>query len=1568
MDDRKTPHRRQWLTMGLLLLSLSTLQMACSGRDEVSAPDDPSPATGTLDLALTLRAASLDDAGGSPALGESLTLNIRIFEDGTTTDIFTETRQIAPTSTQEAIRLDLAADADRTLRAEVRVEGSRTRPTGTTDTGLIHLATSTPFQILDGADTPVAMTLDDLVPQLWMFETPGVQHELRWSAVVGAVQYRIRRAPEGAIPVEFVTTRFDTTLVLPPGFQSGGTAVQYQVQAELADGTTSAFSESKSATETGSVAPGDVSDLSTFQIAATEVVLAWTAPGDDGFAGQASRYDLRQSTEPIDAFNFENAQVVTIDPPSLAGLRDFAVIRELESDESYFFSIVTIDEAENRSGLSNLLTITTPLPADVAAPNQITDLNAFSPEEGVIHLEWTAPTDERDGRANSYELRYAPDQLTEGAFAAATLVQTNPPAAPGGLERVILDDLAPGQYAFALRSRDVIGNTSAISNIDSAENADTVAPDGIADLAAESLGNGRARLRWSASGDNGRVGRAARHEVRFASFELSESNFEEATLLEAPAPGEPGTALEFELSDLRAETDYWFAARTFDEAENPSGLSNLAQLATDDFEAPAQVADLVAEEVTGTRATMFWTAPGDNDTNGTATTYDLRFSFDPITDENFEDASQVGNMPDPSEGGTNEEVSLVSSEPIDVYLGLITEDEVGNRSSLSNVIFVRFGDPPPNAPSNLSAEALDESGIRLDWEYGDEEDYFEVERKSETEANFRRIGIVDRNGFRSAPSGNDAARSVFSNSDFPAGTSLAIHEAQGDAADNGRRSAAVLTADVSPSGAESVASRVSAAGGDPVSAVNRPLDERTTYAYRIRAFGPGGPSGYSNETTARTLLAPPGNVKSDVFGTESVFLSWEQDQDAESYIVERATEGGDFVDLVEVGGSVRSIRDDEVSPRTTYDYRVRALAESQSALSDSITLTVDDENPVCTVEPPFIKFGTVDVNSSRSDFIIITNTGGGRLQGTLVSECTDFIVEDSPFDLGPGESAGRELAFSPSSPGQRKCALAISSGCDAVVVTGIGEADAICGLGPAINDFGEVAVGSFKDLLFEVRNLGGGVLLGQPKVEGDRFQSFTIIKGEQAYALESGERHQFVVRFTPQVSGRGTLEAQLDFGNAGCDPTTIFGTTPPSGACNWGVPEIDFGAVPLGESASRDWTMVNSGDADLVGIMFTSQCSPQFQVTGLTPFNVGPREFITGTITFTPSDEIDYECQLRSDMILGPTCEPLQIRGHGGDGAICALNTTSIDFGTLNPGVSDVQVVIISNEGDEPLVISSGINRRCNSGVFELLEGAGEQTIAPGATGGIEVRFQSNEGGQDYTCSILINGGECASVELFASTVPAPCQVEPTSHDFGLVLVGQSYTKPFTITNNTDETIAGRISTNCAENVGFIPSQDQLYNLEPGEDHDFRFVLDSATLGSNRCQIFPNNTDCQESLDVTWNGEFARTECRLSTNELTPSLEVGSSSTTGFTITNTGNTTLNLDVLFRGDGQDCGPFTIATGGGQSSLLPGKELTVKLIYAPVEEGTYLCSLLPLVDGVLLCGAVSVLGTALPPSSE
>lgn len=53
--------------------------------------------------------------------------------------------------------------------------------------------------------------------------------------------------------------------------------------------------------------PPAVTDLAASTVKPTRLTLTWTATGDDGNTGTAAAYDLRHSTAPIDAGNFDLA-------------------------------------------------------------------------------------------------------------------------------------------------------------------------------------------------------------------------------------------------------------------------------------------------------------------------------------------------------------------------------------------------------------------------------------------------------------------------------------------------------------------------------------------------------------------------------------------------------------------------------------------------------------------------------------------------------------------------------------------------------------------------------------------------------------------------------------------------------------------------------------------------------------------------------------------------------------------------------------------------------------------------------------------------------------------------------------------------------------------------------------------------------------------------------------------------------------------------------------------------------------------------------------------------------------
>ncbi len=87
------------------------------------------------------------------------------------------------------------------------------------------------------------------------------------------------------------------------------------------------------------------------------VTLTWTAPGDDGNTGQATRYDIRYANQLITEANWSSATVVANPPtPKTAGQSETFVVSGLQPDTTYYFALKTYDEVNNPSALSNIAT------------------------------------------------------------------------------------------------------------------------------------------------------------------------------------------------------------------------------------------------------------------------------------------------------------------------------------------------------------------------------------------------------------------------------------------------------------------------------------------------------------------------------------------------------------------------------------------------------------------------------------------------------------------------------------------------------------------------------------------------------------------------------------------------------------------------------------------------------------------------------------------------------------------------------------------------------------------------------------------------------------------------------------------------------------------------------------------------------------------------------------------------------------------------------------------------------------------------------------------------------------
>jgi trimeric autotransporter adhesin len=215
--------------------------------------------------------------------------------------------------------------------------------------------------------------------------------------------------------------------------------------------------------------PAAVRDLVAIAPSWDRITLTWTAPGDDGKTGTASRYDIRYSLDPLTDQVWPSAEQASGEPaPRQAGSRDTFVVAGLAPNTTYYFALKTEDDAGNCSAKSNIASAPTIAKPDETAPAAVTDLDAASATTASVTLSWTAPgNDGNTGTAAAYDIRYSTSPIDESSWTWAFQAHGEPAPRPAGtLESFEVTSLASGTtYYFALKTADGTPNWSALSNV-----------------------------------------------------------------------------------------------------------------------------------------------------------------------------------------------------------------------------------------------------------------------------------------------------------------------------------------------------------------------------------------------------------------------------------------------------------------------------------------------------------------------------------------------------------------------------------------------------------------------------------------------------------------------------------------------------------------------------------------------------------------------------------------------------------------------------------------------------------------------------------------------------------------------------------------------------------------------------------------------------------------------------------------------------------------------------------------------------------------------------------------------
>ena len=298
---------------------------------------------------------------------------------------------------------------------------------------------------------------------------------------------------------------------------------------------------------------------------------------------------------------------------------------------------------------------------------------------------------------------------------------------------------------FNSGSRTIIFDIKSVNNItkyDSVKlvinSSDTTPPSAVT-LTPANITKTSVKVSWTAPGDDGMTGTAASYDLRYSTASITtDAEFAAAAKIRTCKSGETnlnkpkasGSAEACTVSQLFANTDYYFALKTSDEAGKKSLLSTCIAcpahtLVSNDTVKPGTITDFTVKDVIITKdpitlreviqASLCWTAPLDDAgvlSSGAITAYDIRYSTRRIVEDgapvsigetafsNAVPANPVDGYMPPNSGGMQECYLIPIENKIDLGGSMIDDrtrntkfyfavkgiDEAHNTSLISNIV------------------------------------------------------------------------------------------------------------------------------------------------------------------------------------------------------------------------------------------------------------------------------------------------------------------------------------------------------------------------------------------------------------------------------------------------------------------------------------------------------------------------------------------------------------------------------------------------------------------------------------------------------------------------------------------------------------------------------------------------------------------------------------------------------------------------------------------------------------------------------------------------------------------
>lgn len=506
-----------------------------------------------------------------------------------------------------------------------------------------------------------------------------------------------------------------------------------------------------------------------------------------------------------------------------------------------------------------------------------------------------------------------------------------------------------------------------------------------------------------------------------------------------------------------------------------------------------------------------------------------------------------------------------------------------------------------------------------------------------------------------------------------------------------------------------------------------------------------------------------------------------------------------------------------------------------------------DENNK-SLRPALVDYGSVSVNKTATKVIKIKNIGDANLK------IYDFTsLDGSPFsfsgidnkltdnnirtyiELLPSAEITIAISFKPTSKGSFNKVLTVKTdaGNKDIALQGIGISSSmlIDGLSNNKVDFGEVKVGSVKDMRITITN-DGTLSYNITAISLDTTATDMTVEEVKnniyifPYELKPGSSISLTLRYKP--TQRGTINTKLyintDSSEIGMKTVDISAKAiAPVLYIDQTALNIDFGAIKANSTLDKSITIKNTGD-DTLNITSCGVDISGFKVKSC-PKAVAAGSEATITYTFEPKDIVEYSGVMTIKTDAGE--KDITLKGQGKGGKI-STNLSTVDLGMVEVGSEATKELIITNTGNDTLTIT-GLS---TSSPFSVVTtGNTPIKVIPGSTAKVLVKFKTDKAGNyTDTLNIISDAINSINIPLQANAVSTKIDITPSSIDFGTVQQNSSVSKLITIKNDSLKTI--NILSIDKPSSPFSVEEPSIKTINPGESINLAVKFNPTSAGS----------------------------------------------------------------------------------------------------------------------------------------